>query len=113
MEVSKDHDAMVIFLAEPDVEVTDDKGEKVFLALDLSRFEGNIGTMQKKHRQMVERASEEISVADAAMWSGLRSTKHRNPMGCRTFLFELFAGLMLLSATVATAGYVISSPQTS
>ena len=48
--------------------------------------------MQEKHWQMVERASEEIAVADAAMWSGLRSAKHRNPMGCRTFLFELFAG---------------------
>ena len=84
--------------------MTDDKGAKVFLALDLSRFEGNIGTLQKKHRQMIERASEEISVADAAMWSGLRSAKYRNPMGCRTFLFELFAGMMLLSSTVAAAG---------
>ena len=101
---------MIAFLTEPDVEVTDDKGAKVFLALDLSRFEGNIGTMQKKDRQMVERRSEEIAVADAALWSGLKSTKHRNPMGCRTFLFELFAGLMLLSATVASAGYVISQP---
>ena len=78
--------------------------------MNLSRFEGYIGTMQKKHRQMVEKASEEIAVADAAMWSGLRSAKHRNPMGCRTFLFELFAGMMLLSSTVAAAGYVISQP---
>ena len=101
--MDKDHDAMIIFLAEPEVVVTDDVGAKVFLALDMSRFEGNIGTLQKKHRQMIEKASEEISVADAAMWSGLRSAKYRNPMGCRTFLFELFAGMMLLSATVATA----------
>ena len=52
MEVDKDHDAMIIFLAEPEVVVTDDVGAKVFLALDMSRFEGNIGTLQKKHRQM-------------------------------------------------------------
>ena len=66
--------------------------------------------MQKKHRQMIERGKEDISVADAAMWSGLPSADHRNPIGCRTIMFELFAGLMLLSATVATAGYVISQP---
>ena len=32
------------------------------------------------------------------------------PWGCRTFLFELFAGMMLLSSTVAAAGYIISQP---
>ena len=67
--------------------MSDETGAKVFLALEMTISEGNIGTLQKKRRQMVERGSEEVTVADAAMWSGLRSTKHRNPMGCRTFLF--------------------------
>lgn len=49
-------------------------------------------------------------MVDAAMWSGIRSTKHRKPMGCRAFSFELFAGLVLLSATAAAAGYAISQP---
>ena len=88
--------SMVIFLEDPIVEVLDEGGERVFLALDLSRFKGNIGTMQNTYRHMVEWKSKEIAVADAAMWSGLRMTSNRNPMGCRTFLFEVFAGLMLL-----------------
>ena len=44
------------------------KCSKVFLAMDLSRLAGDIGTMPKKDRQMVEQRSEEIAVADAAMW---------------------------------------------
>ena len=38
--VDKAYGHMIIFLVEPEVEVVDDKGAKVFLALDLSRFEG-------------------------------------------------------------------------
>ena len=48
--VDKVYGAMIIFLMEPEVEVVDDTGAKVFLAMDLSRFEGNIGTMRKKDR---------------------------------------------------------------
>ena len=94
---------MLIFLVEPEVEVYDNVGAKVFLALDMSRFEGSVGTMKKADRQMIVRKSEEIAVADAAMWSGLRASKYRNPMGCKTFLFELFAGAMLLSCLLYTS----------
>ena len=40
--VDKVYGAMVIFLVESEVEVVDDTGAKVFLAMDLSRFEGHI-----------------------------------------------------------------------
>ena len=49
-QVDKAYGAMIIFLVAPEIEVVGDTGAKVFLAMDLSRFERNIGTMRKKDR---------------------------------------------------------------
>ena len=44
VQVSNDLVAMTIFLAEPDIEVSDETGAKVFRALGMPIFEGSIGT---------------------------------------------------------------------
>ena len=80
------------------------------MADEMSRIEGNIGTMRKKCSEIAEWRADGIAVADAAMWSVPRATKDRNLIECRTILLELFAGPMLLSATMAGEGSVVSQP---
>ncbi|CAK9065052.1 unnamed protein product [Durusdinium trenchii] len=91
---------------EEDIQLT----PEVHLAFDEITSKKTFTKGQRKH--FVSEVKE-VQNADKHMWGTLRTKLNRPkilPKGCRTFLFEVFAGTALLSMMAAEAGYAVSQP---
>ena len=80
----------------------------------LSLLDENIKVLTKGQKKHLQESLTELEQQDSALWSTVsqkpRQPKKMMPRGCKSFIFELFAGAATLTILAAQAGMPVSTP---